>query len=660
MNEQSFDHRAQLWLELGPSQVPVEAVQSVLDAIETVPQERPRPRVAGRALPASRRGLLTAAAAVVLAITAAGAFLLRPEGPNIATPRDPDHLLFEFPDATSFFEGAGGPATAGERITVAGLPRDRAFVVAASCTGGGKMVVDVYSPASIQARPSDGGAAPAAEPMKRLDVVCDGIRAHLNVSTMFTAGEDPYDVVLVLEQGMTWRLAVGEYRSFATQPSFPAVQTTDGWYLLADHGWTQLITGDAGLGIGLYAPERASRVAVLVQCSGDPITLTPSNGSAATDVPCDDPARTTRIEYQREDPFDVTAGSAGLAWVRLAAEANGAMAAPLPTTPPLPPGVGAVGYADTDGQYIAFGTLGSNSQSTVRVPATNIGQSGTQIGIGGGDFVAVTTPDGEAGTRLDLWAISEAATIRTLARTSGPDSINRSFVDATHRQVFYEVAWGGWHRVAFDGSGDVVIAATPAGSLLSDAVLAVDESVFVVDWCPAEGSCTRIIHDAATGDTREVKLAGNRTCRLIGVVDGRVVARSAPTCAEPEPGQTTVQDIDGGPRRVIVDGPTLVASLIVSSAGPGLLYADGGDTRTTYRFVGLDGGEPREVATFEHDLGFTPQLSPVRLPVGDWILLAGPLADTPANQGQGRPVPVLLNVATGDRIELVNLPHSSG
>ena len=60
----------------------------------------------------------------------------------------------------------------------------------------------------------------------------------------------------------------------------------------------------------------------------------------------------------------------------------------------------------------------------------------------------------------------------------------------------------------------------------------------------------------------------------------------------------------------------------------------------------------------EHESGFDPRLSNVRLPAGDWILLAGPVGDTPVLASIGRPVPVLLNVVTGERIELPNLPSS--
>ena len=43
------------------------------------------------------------------------------------------------------------------------------------------------------------------------------------------------------------------------------------------------------------------------------------------------------------------------------------------------------------------------------------------------------------------------------------------------------------------------------------------------------------------------------------------------------------------------------------------------------------------------------------MPDGDWVLLAGPVGDTPGG-GTGASGPVLLNIATGEKVELRNLP----
>ena len=78
-------------------------------------------------------------------------------------------------------------------------------------------------------------------------------------------------------------------------------------------------------------------------------------------------------------------------------------------------------------------------------------------------------------------------------------------------------------------------------------------------------------------------------------------------------------------------------------------------TRTVVRAVGLDGSAMREVATFDHEPDLGPVASRIRLPHGDWVLLAGPIGDTPAG-ASGSGAPVLIDIATGERIELRNLP----
>lgn len=127
----------------------------------------------------------------------------------------------------------------------------------------------------------------------------------------------------------------------------------------------------------------------------------------------------------------------------------------------------------------------------------------------------------------------------------------------------------------------------------------------------------------------------------------------------------TVQDLDGGERRVLVTeelvdmGETL-GVVIPGSSGPQFVYAVIGETEATYRAVGLDGGQTRDIGTFDivfPAMSVTPSLVPLPLP--DWVLLARELVDSPIFNG-ARPAPRLVNVTTGETIELVNLPHPDG
>jgi len=168
-------------------------------------------------------------------------------------------------------------------------------------------------------------------------------------------------------------------------------------------------------------PEGATKTADLVQCSGADITLT-SEVADPTDVPCDDPSRTTRVEFPAVGlGFGVQAGADGPVWVHLVADANGEISAARPTAPPMPADLVGLSYADADGEYLALGTLGSERQTILQI-------SGAQAGLASGDFVGVTTPDDRGGMTLELWSIAQAKAISTLAQVSGPDRIYRSWV----------------------------------------------------------------------------------------------------------------------------------------------------------------------------------------------------------------------------------------
>ena len=642
MNEQSFEQRVQLWLDLGPTVIPEETVQSVLTTVDAIAQDRVPLRVLGRAVPVSRLQLFATAAALVVAVTAAGAILVRGEAPG------PGDLLFGVPGVTKVIERTGGPSAADEQVSVGEVRENGTYVIAASCVGQGGIVINVHDGSRLQG--PNGEDLPNPEPINHLAIACDGEPDHLDVTTKFAPAA--YAVSLAVDAGVTWRVEVGEYRDFSTEPNFPAIEPTEGWHLVMDGG--MMLTVDRpGPGIGIQVPTGATKVAVLVQCSGAEITLT-AEGADDTKVPCDDPSRTARVEYPATGLFQgVNAGADGPSWVHLVAQADGAMSAARPSAPPLPPELAGIPYADADGEYVAFGTLGSEVQTAIQL-------SGARAGLPAGDRVGVTTPDGDSGTKLELWSMSEAAAIGTLARTTGSDTIYGSWVDATHEQVFYGVSKasgfaGEWHRVAFDGSGDEVIGASPIGLVMTGELLAADDSVFLVHWCTAIGPCTRLVHDTATGVTREVRPSGDRRCQLLGAAAGLVAVQTAPTCDESGP--TVVEDLDGGSPRVIVEGPT-TGTVVLGPDGPALVYGEGTETRTTYSVVPLDGGVPREIAVFDHDSFQSPQVSRVRLPAGDWVLLAGPLADTPSNQAIGRSTPLLLNISTGEQIELVNLPSS--
>ncbi len=416
-----------------------------------------------------------------------------------------------------------------------------------------------------------------------------------------------------------------------------------------------LVLGHPGPGIAVQVPEGASEIGILVQCSGYPITVSRDPGVDATTVDCSDPAAQQRVTFPAEGlGFDVHAGSDGVAWVRMTPEADGEITIARPSAPTLPAQLAAVGFAEGDGQYVAFGSLGTGTQTVVPV-------SGQPLALAGGEMVGVALPgDNGVGMRLEAWSIDDRTSVRVLAHTEG--QIYQSWVDATHQQVFYGVTMDDqsaeWRRVGLDGSGEALVVQMPSTVLPTGiaAGLAVDDTMFIVEWCPTLGPCVRHVHDTAAGTTREVSLEGDRTCHLVGVVDGRLVATSGPTCDGPQGPSITVQAVDGGERRVL-PVPLGQAVLAMSPSGPVVVVAEDHEDQTIYRVIDLDGTEARELARIDHPGWIPPLPANLRLPTG-WVLLGGPLADTPGNRNVGRAIPRLLNVATGELIELVNLPHS--
>ena len=647
MNDSMLDPRTAAWLDEGPTGAPAGSFGSILAAVAAAPQEHPKLRLAGRPLRFTPRMAL-AAAAVVVAVTAVGGIALREPILDVLAPQhEPADLLFGFPQTRTILERSGGPEAADRTVVIGTLPKDEAFVIAASCTGSGQMRAEVWDRA-VQYGPDVTEAD--KQPMKRLTVPCDATVTTGGFATVATAS-DSMEVTLDVPAGTTWRAAVGQVKGGLEEPAFPALAMTDGTVLMIDAP-PVLVFGRHGPGVGLQQPPSGALVTVLVQCLGDPVTVTTDAGTPPVRLECADAAVTTRIAVPVSGAADVHAGTDGFAWVRMAAVAPaGGGPAGRPTAPPMPAGISGVGFAEGDGQNVAFGALGSNTETVVRVPESLVGQAG-------GDHVAIAQADGSGGSTLELWSMADAVALRTLA-TVADGSIFGSWVDATHEQVFYGLTKVAgtfeWRRVAFDGSGDVVIAEGPLGVRAAHAALAADDKQFVAEWCPLVGSCERAVYDAATGDTARHQLSGGIGCSILGVIDGRIV-ETGPSCdAPPAEGRVTAQALDGSSSVTLLDG-WADGRVIAATAGPQAILAQDAGTRTTISAVALDGTGVREIASFDHEPGMGPRLSPVRLPAGDWVLLAGPLGDTPGGASASGIGPRLLNVVTGEQLELVNLP----
>lgn len=121
-------------------------------------------------------------------------------------------------------------------------------------------------------------------------------------------------------------------------------------------------------------------------------------------------------------------------------------------------------------------------------------------------------------------------------------------------------------------------------------------------------------------------------------------------------GQLTASPVAGGDRQDIGDGDSL-GFPIRTAAGPALLYTTfdpAARAPAPFLIRDLTSGETRVVLTAEESTIGGPQ--PVALPPG-WVLFAVTLQVSPMSGSLNPEPPLLMNVDTGERISLVNLPH---
>jgi hypothetical protein len=274
--------------------------------------------------------------------------------------------------------------------------------------------------------------------------------------------------------------------------------------------------------------------------------------------------------------------------------------------------------------------------------------------------------DEATGGRLDLVSVSRSEVIRTLATTTAPAVIFDSWADATHDQVFYATAIESgfeFHRVGVDGSGDkILVTVRRSGQIGFTAELSADGAAFVVDACYTGPVCTLTIVDAATGAARSKDRRSDPICRILGIVEGLIIGASRADCQTESPTALVAVPVAGGAARVVRDDvptPEIGGAIVVPTpAGPKVVFADSVDSDGVPSITILDVTTGKSTDLPRGDVG-DPRLMPypVRLPEG-WLLLAGGvMGDFPWQRAIDRPAPVLVNLVTGERIELVNLPH---
>ncbi|MGZ9159996.1 MAG: hypothetical protein ACXW4T_02430 [Candidatus Limnocylindrales bacterium] len=632
-------------------------------------------RLVERRLRHSRRRWLVAAAVGALAVTGAAAILvgIRGDQPSVAatpspstTPRptlpEPAALIASFPDATVRLEHAVGPAggplgsgsspspdaTPPAPIEVGRVRFEGPFVIGVACIGEGDILVEISTPSLGIAYTQAHGP-------------CDGTPIHSEYLAPPIDPASPGDAVTVrVDPGASWRLAIGVYPiDLSTPPSFAPIVITEGWHLVSDVG-TQLLTAESPrTGARINVPTGATAVAVLLQCQGDgPVTVT-SVGALPVEVACDPSGPTRRIELPAVGGESLSLGATvdgGRTWVRLLVEANAAIADTYPAAPPMPPDLALTPYAAPDRNVVGLGTLGARRQTIVEL-------QGATPGRPAGDRLPVSLSDQTDGSRLDLLAIPSGDVIRTIATVPAPSFIFDSWIDPSHERVFFAVARKDvveFHQVSTDGSDDTLLATIPGAATTGfTAALAGDDTTFVIDWCVAGQACTRVIVDGPTGAVRTVERSGDPVCRIVGIADGTLIGTTRAVCRDESSTALVAVPLAGGPPRVLASDATgglsggavvvtrkglqVVIDTAFSESGPAVGIIDVGTGQVTPLMVEVEGAV------------LTP--TRLRMPPG-WVLMSsGMLGDFPWQRAFDRPTPVAVNLDTGDRIELGNLPH---
>jgi hypothetical protein len=441
---------------------------------------------------------------------------------------------------------------------------------------------------------------------------------------------------------------------------FPPIDGTDGWWLLWQVPPTEL-TPDEGAASRFGVPAEVTKLGIFVQCWGSAeltvellhfmdVPDTVSEAQAA----CPTVSAATRLEF----PVPA-AGPAGLVLratpdapvtVALYVEGDGEPVTTYPSAPPLPAELADAPYAWYADGYVAVGTLDSNRQRLIRW-ATRV-----RWPIAAGDHVALSEQTPTA-TSLRLASISRGQIVGTLAELPPDRHIERTWVDEGRAQVFFVVGNEADNaveveRVGLDGSGRQIVASVPAGSTVAYE-FALDSSVFVVDACRARADCSRVIVDAATLEASTYRLELDREiCHVIGATDGLVLVEAGTSCALSYADRTLVMSMDGSDVRV------LDLALLEVAGTPRLVRTTAGPHVVAGRHV-IDLSDAREVRVLEVGEDLDSAWPYVHL-APDWVLFVPfhALADVPRVRPTmtGQP-PVLVNVLTGEQLELVNLPH---
>ena len=564
----------------------------------------------------------------------------------------PAGLLSGYVLAGLSFERSVGPADQPissdatiTQVDLGPLRYARDIVLAGACLGSGELAVTIR----YTTLPS------VADPFVGLVTPCDGGIAAISYAG---APGDQVEIEVIsldVPAGASWRFAIGEIPDPLAPATFAPFDGTAGWWRLWDVE-QDAVSPQTGMGVGVRVADPVTRLALWVECSGaDSVELTlvhepPSPGDDfSAPVACvpGQPQR-NEVAVSGGESVSITVTPDDAIPVHLYVEADAMPVSEWGEPPDLPDALAQAPFMASSGTYVALGQLGASRQTLVPV-----GGAGP-VNRPGGDFAAIPEPS-SSGTRLGLYSVSTGQRLATLAEHGPGTFIATTWVDAEHEQVVYAVAsplGTQVMRVGLDGTNRKLIATAPVSATSSLATLALDDSILVADACSATG-CQRTLVDLATLEVRQANfILDGEVCGAAGSTDGVVVLRVAAACDATGPQHIVVTDIDGNELLRLPD-PGFV-TLMRTATGPALLVGDPAGSGLSVVQVGDGSSAPLAVS----NTTLMP-VQGVQLPP-DWVLLAGfpGIGDFPVHPSLllGSP-PILVNVISGETIEMSNLPH---
>ena len=574
----------------------------------------------------------------------------------------PAEMLSGYPEAVVLLEQSVGSADGPTSAAPAGSPTpleigtvsfDGPFVIAIACLGGGDMLAEVSTP--------------------NLDIVytraiavCDGTPTYSEYAAPpIDPGSTGDAVTVTVPAGRSWRLAIGTLPSSLVEP--PALENiglTSDWALLSDLPATQVTAAAPRTGARLALPVGVTRVGVFIQCKGVGTLSVTFGSEPASTSPCDPVGATHRLEFPAVGgevaSLELTSDRPGV-WVRMVVETNGRITTVYPSAPPLPAALSAAPYVAPDANVVGFGTIGSSEQRILKAAGARPGRPTGTSSPSRSRTSPLAPPSTSCRSRVARsFARSSPSRHRPSSSTVGQTTHTDRSTTGSRRKRSSSSAESRWTARTTESSRRWL----GEGQLGFTADLALDGSVFVVDACHAGSGCVRTMVDTETAIARTFERAADPLCRILGIADGVIIATTRATCSEEAVTALVAVTDDGEPRVLLEDAPPEIAGAVVVRTAEGLkvLYvgavADDGSA-VTLALIDVATGTTTDLPP--SDIG-DPRLAPYREAVIDgWVLLAGGvMGDFPWQRAIDRPIPVLLDVVTGERIELVNLPHWTG